>query len=438
MPVSYIKHGDWTFDDEKVEEIAKNCLLVNQKKAVLGRFFSPTAEINGDQIIKRRQVLIDPTSIASLNEGETPREDQIKVVTFSEKVRSCGSFIGFTRHAKKRNRDSILEQCRVQLAHNRLYDMEAIRFIAMNSTSYSVALVTSPSVSFWTTFTNARITLQKNKGKGPYVFLCPPEIEAAIMAEAKAANSLIQSTPEGVKLFGDGYIGKYAGFEIVSVAEPYMYSGSNYLAYFIAKTENGAWPLVDTKLGEGNVEVIVHDIGDGGYQDPTNENGTIASRIDYVGAFLEHPECVLALSGATTSNIGAVVAGNLPGAYEIAPHDASGVGGGRDNAGVQKVVVGGPIGVMFTAIKKADGTSLDASATVTLKTGKTQGSGTTVTDADSDGVYIVEAGKWYNYSIAVTGYKVDEDGASASDPATGTFVADPQHPLIKGVFVANS
>ena len=433
MPVNYIKHGEFTFDDEKVEEIAKNILLVNKKRAVLGRFFSPTARLNGDQIIKRRQVLIDPTAIASLNEGETPREDQIKIVTFSEKVRSCGSFIGFTRHAKKRNRDDILEMCRVQLAHNRLYDMEAIRFIALNSTPNQVTVVTSGGKAvWWDTFANARIRLQKNKGKGDLVFLCTPEVEAHIAAEAKAANTLIQSTPEGVKLFGEGYVGKYAGFNIVTVSEAYMYDGDDYLCYFIAKTEAGQWPLVETGLNEGNVEVIVHDIGDGGHQDPTNEVGTIASRIDYVGAYLEHPELVLAAT-VDDDYVMVKVAGDLPEDYEIQAHADSGVGAGRDNAEWQKVIAGIKTFALTVTVVDGSGDAI-ASPSVTIKKGSSTGD---TVSAGADGKYTLDSNKIYYYSVGKSGYRVSAT-AENSTSHTGTFKADPTQPELHFVLVANS
>lgn len=413
MPVNYIKHGDFTFDDEKVELIGRNLEVVNKNEAVLGQFFSPNADIAGDQIIKRRQVLLDPAAVAALDEGDTPREDTIKIVTFSEKTRSFGSYIGFTRHAKKRNRDSILAMARRQLAHNRLYDMESTRYTAINSTTYSIALVTSPALSWWDTLTNARIRLQKNGATGMIAFLCPPEIEASIAAEAKAANSLIAGTAEGAELFKKGYVGKYAGVEIVSVAKDYMYNSTpGYNAFFIAKTEDGAWPNVENKLDQGNIETIVHDIGDGGHQDPTDEVGTIALRIDYVGAFCEHPELVLKLTGATAAAVRAKVDKDVPEAYQLPADSYSGRGAGRANADYQKVLAGGGTFKLSVSVKvAADGTSI-ASPTVVIK--KDSSSGDTVS-AGADGKYVLTPGQKYYFSAAKTNYTTK----------TGTFVADP-------------
>lgn len=414
MPVNYIKHGDFTFDDEKVELVGRTLEVYNEKDAKLGQFTSPNAEINGDQLIKRRQILLDPTSVADLNEGDTPREDSIKIVTFSETLGSYGSYIGFTRHAKKRNRDSILEMARRQLAHNRLYDIEATRFRALNSTTYSIALVTSPSLSWWDTFQNAVIRLLKNGADGDIAFICPPEVAASIAKEAKASNTLIQGTADGAALFKKGYVGEYAGVHIVRIAEDYLNDSANsaYRCYFITKTKNGLWPIVENGLNPGNIETIVHDIGDGGHQDPTDEVGTIALRIDYVGAFLEHPECVLKLTGATFSAVRGLVDKDVPEAYELQADPTTNRGAGRDNAEYGKVVAGGEaFKVAVAAVAAADGTAI-ASPTVTIKIGSS--SGTAVT-AGSDGKYSVTPGVKYYFSVAKTNYTTK----------TGTFIADP-------------
>lgn len=356
IEINYIKHGDFSFDDEKVEEIAKNIETVNKKKGVLGKFTSPTARINGDQIIKRRQVLLDPSAIADLNEGDAPRQDSIKIVTFSESTRSVGSYIPFGRHAVKRNRDDVTSMCRRQLAHARLIDIEKIRFIAFDSTTYSADAVydsTNQKFKWWDTFTNLGIRLDKNKGTGQKVFLCTPEMAADIAREAKESNTLLQGTSDGEKLTAEGYIGDYCGFHIVKDQESYMYknvtSGSGQsatttryqLAFAFTKTEDGTWPIVDTGMGvDPKGEVIVKDLGSAGIFDPTNEVGSIASRIDYVGAYCEHPENIIRIVNVTTGTGGklAEISGDLPAAYKIAANNATNVGAGRANASSQEVV----------------------------------------------------------------------------------------------------
>lgn len=417
---NYIKHGDFTFDDEKVEEISKSIEVVNKKEAHLGQFFSPTAEINGDQMIKRRQQLLDPDSLADLNEGDTPRQDSIKVLTYSMSTRSFGSFIPYTRHAVKRNRDNVVEMARRQLSHNRLYDVEMLRLIALLSTSYSAdATYSSNKFDWWTTLTNLAIRLEKNGGKGQKIFLCTPEIVRDIARELKEANSLLQGTPEGSALIKKGYAGDYCGFHIVSVAEPYMYrniSGTRYqLAWAMCKGENGQWPAVDTGIGTDRItgEVIVKSLGDLG-NDPTNEVGSIASRIDYVGAYVEHPELLIRISNVTTGAGGrlAEVSADVPGAYKIEANADTKVGAGRDNASYQTVVAGGDdFKLTVSAVKAADGDAI-ASPTVTIKVGNS--SGTTVS-AGADGKYVVTPGVKYYYSVAKTNYTTK----------TGTIIADP-------------
>lgn len=334
MP-TIIKHGDFTFDDEKIEEIAKSIEVANKKKAFLGQFFSPNAPINGDRLTKRRQVLLDPEAVADLNEGQTPRKDSIKLVTWSQALRSYGSYIEYTRQAYKKNRDSIVEMARRQLAHNRLFDIETTRFKALNGATHSLdAIYANSKFDFWGTFNNAKIMALKNRVSGKLIFVCTPEVAAKIVDEARAAGTLLQGTADGANLVHTGYLGDYNGVHIVECAEPYMYSAAvaavgtqgqagyqaaipaKQLAFFIGHTEDGMWPLVENRLGEGNIEVISKEIGSAGTGDPTNEKGTIASRIDDVGAFLEHPECVFAVRNISLDMV-SKVDGTLPADYKL-------------------------------------------------------------------------------------------------------------------------
>lgn len=333
-----IYHGDFTFDDEKINDIAKNIEVVNRKKVVLGQFFSPNAAINGDMLTKRRQVLIDPVAVANLNEGQTPRKDSIKLVTWAQKTRSFGSYIEYSRQAFKKNRDSIVEMARRQLAHNRKFDIEATRFAALNTATYDVDAVydgTAAKFDWWKTFTNAKIKASKNKGTGKVYFMATPEIIGSIMEEIKNSNpNLLTGSGAGPDFLQNGYIGEYNGVVLVENAEPYMYTAATaasgtegqegyvpavpakHLAFFIVHTEDGMWPLVENRLGEGNIEVISKEIGSAGTADPTNEVGTIASRIDDVGAYLENPQCVYAVRNITQSMI-AKVNSALPDAYKL-------------------------------------------------------------------------------------------------------------------------
>lgn len=332
MP-TIIKHGDFSFDDEKIYEIAKDIEVVNKKKAFLGQFFSPNAAINGDRLTKRRQVLLDPKSVANLNEGQTPRKDDIKVVTWSQALRSYGSYIGYSRQAYKKNRDSITDMARRQLVHNRIYDIESTRFAALASTLnvMQIPTKTGGAVDYWKLFNNAKIAARKNRVSGKLVFLCTPEIASAIVDEAKEANSLLAGSAEGASLIHTGYLGDYNGVHIVEYAEDWMYVPAveavgtegqagyvaavpaKQLAFFIGHTEDGMWPLVENGLSEGNIEVISKEIGSEGSADPTNERGTIAARIDDVGAFLEAEQCVFSAEFELDPVTGVV---NIPAAYK--------------------------------------------------------------------------------------------------------------------------
>ena len=441
IDVEYIKHGQFTFDDEKIEEIAKTLEVANKREAFLGQFTSPTAQINGDQIIKRRQILVDPDAVADLNEGDTPRQDHIKLVTFSESTRCYGSYIPFGRHAVKLNRDSIVDMARRQLAHNRLFDVEMTRFIAFNSTtSTAEASHDTSNIKWWETLINLGIRLDKNNTKGDHIFLCPPEVVADIAREAKAANSLIQGTADGEKLVKMGYIGDYAGFHIVKCKEPFMYKvvdgNRNLLCFAFGKTEGGLWPIVDTGMGVNpQGQVIVKDLGSSGVVDPTNEVGSIASRIDYIGAYCEHPENIIRLTGVVHGSYGiSVIDGDLPRAYKIGANADTRVGAGRANAAYQEVIVGPSFDMTFKAQYDNSGTMTELSNVgVTLKIGSSDG--TTVSGTDP--VRTVEPGVVYYYSVTVSGYK-KSNAADSNAPATGTFMADPDKPELMVTLVPNS
>lgn len=307
-----IQHGDFGFDTEKVEEIAKNIEVVGKKKAFFGQFCRPMTEAVGDKLTLRRQILIDPNAVASLNEGETPRADQIKVVGFSETLNSYGSYIPFSRQAYKENRDSIVEMGRRQLAHNRLYDLEAVRSAAYIGTTYTA---TKGNDDYWTALGKLKVRLVKNKAlplaDGKYGLIVTPEIGLQIAAEAKASGTVLAGTQAGVDVAKNGYVGDWGGFHIYESSYSGLYGAENAnICLAFGKTEDGDYPVVSRFADDSNIEVIVHGLGSAGTSDPTNEKGTIASRIDNCGAFLEHPECVIKMTITE-----AAIAADVPGAY---------------------------------------------------------------------------------------------------------------------------
>lgn len=183
--------------------------------------------------------------------------------------------------------------------------------------------------------------------------------------------------------------------------------------------------MVDTGMGrDAQGEVIIKNLGELG-NDPTNEIGSIASRLDYVGAFVEHPELLIRIANVTAGSGGrlAEVGADVPGAYKIEANVSTGVGAGRDNATYQKVVSGGAKFKLEVAVVAAsDGTAI-TSPTVAIKVGSS--SGTAVT-ADANGKYELVPGAVYYYSVSKTSYTTQ----------TGTFVADPSEKKITFKLVA--
>ena len=69
MATNYVKHGDFDFDTEKIQEIDRQILVVNDKKAFWGNFVAKAPALDGDKLTLRTQILIDYADKALLDEG---------------------------------------------------------------------------------------------------------------------------------------------------------------------------------------------------------------------------------------------------------------------------------------------------------------------------------------------------------------------------------
>lgn len=288
-----IKHGDLTM--EQITEIDKNIKVVNKTEAFWDKFVQHDKTPKCDTIKYRKQVLIDPTAIASLAEGVIPDPKKIRVLEFSDTLSNVGSYLKYTRE-NLNNIDDIVDMAMNQLSHERLYDLETTKFNAFKGTT--CAFTKGASDTWAKTLLKLKTRLMKNKAKpisdGTYAFIAPGEITNQIVEEA---GEKLQGTEAGAKVIAEGFVGKYNGFSIFErdTAEMYSNDGTNdhAYAYAIGKNELGEFPVKARDFAGENAEVINKGIGSEDKADPLNQYGTIGSRIDGIGAKLTNGECVL-------------------------------------------------------------------------------------------------------------------------------------------------
>ena len=316
MATTYVKHGDFSFDTEKIQIIDRDILTVNKKEAFWGNLVTKVPTIRGDKLTLRRHILVDYNAKAVLNEGDTPREEKIQIVSHDITTNSYGSYIAYTRQAFMNNRDSITQLAGDQLANSRLFDTEAVNREPYLGTTYTATK--GASESFHDFFLHVKTRLFKNKGKayrdGNYLAIMTPETSEAIVKEAKADSTPIAGTPEGKELLLGGYLGAYAGFNCLVCGDEAMYDTGHTKGkiIFIALDSMGRFPVLAYGVNEKNAEVIVKDLGSAGTADPTNEVGSIASRIDNIAAGLQSPELVIKAEVDVT-----YVAADVPEAYKM-------------------------------------------------------------------------------------------------------------------------
>lgn len=284
-----IKHGDLTM--EQITEIDKNIKVVNKTEAFWDKFVQHDRTPKCDTIKYRKQVLLDPTAVASLTEGVIPDPSKIKVVEFTDSLINVGSYIKYTRENLD-NIDSIVELGMNQLSHDRLYDLETLKSNAFLGTTSTFTKGTT-----WTkTLLGLKTLLMKNKAKtladGTFAFIAPGEIINDIIEEA---GDKLKGTETGSKVLVEGFVGKYSGFSFYEKDTSEMYSkdGTSGYAIVLGKNSLGEFPVKARDFAGENAEVINKGIGAEDKADPLNQYGTVGSRIDGVGAKLTAPECVL-------------------------------------------------------------------------------------------------------------------------------------------------
>lgn len=315
MAITYVKHGDFGFDTEKIQIIDRDILTVNKKEAFWGNLITKVPAIRGDKLTLRRHILVDYNAKAVLNEGNTPRQEKIQIVSHDVTTNSYGSYIGFTREAYFNNRDSITQLAGEQLSHSRLYDTEAVSREPYFGTTFTATK--GASETFHDFFLHVKTRLSKNKGKPykgkNYLAIIPPEVGELIVKEARASGTSIAGTPEAREMFVSGYLGDYAGMSILECADEAMYSSDHSKGniLFIAMDDKGRFPVIGYGVSDRNSEVIVKELGSLG-NDPTNQYGSIASRIDNIAAGLQMPELVIKAEVAVT-----FVAADIPEAYKM-------------------------------------------------------------------------------------------------------------------------
>lgn len=305
-----IKHSDLPM--EAITYIDKNIKVVNKTEAFWDKFVNHDKTPKCDTIKYRKQVLVDPVAIAKLEEGIIPDPTKIRVVEFKDSLLNVGSYLKYTRE-NLNNLDDLSEMAANQLAHERLYDLENIKFAAFKGTTCTFTKTTG---TWQAKLLALKTQMMKNKAKpaadGTFLFIAPGEIMNQILTEA---GEKMKGSEEGAKILGNGYIGKYCGFSFVERDDGEMYHDTgestslkhNAYVFVIGKTENGEFPVKARDFAGENAEVINNGISSSDKNDPLNQFGTIGSRIDGVGAKLIAPECVLKAEIDITTDF---VAGN--------------------------------------------------------------------------------------------------------------------------------
>lgn len=296
--MALIKHSDFT--PEQHDYIVRNIEVVNKREAFWSRFTEKDTMPKADNIRYRKQILIDHAYAGHiLKEGETPTSESLKVAEFKANVFNIGSYIEYTRE-NLINLDSIASMISEQLAHDRLLDLETIRFNAFAGTSATLTKGTT-----WTdTIMGARVALVKNKAKPvagqSYALVVVPETGSAITKELGEVVKFVPSMSDDIWL--NGFVGKALGFDIFECAEAYMYTteAPNGLAFFIGKDEQRRFPVIERSFAGTNATVYDKSVDDVDSGDPLGQKGFVASRIDGVGAVLTASPCVLKLVSDAT------------------------------------------------------------------------------------------------------------------------------------------
>lgn len=297
-----IKHSDLTM--EQITEIEKNIKVVNKTEAFWDKFVQHDKTPKCDVIKYRKQILLDPTGVAKLTEGVIPDPSQIRLVEFSDSLFNVGSYIKYTRENLD-NIDSIVELGMNQLAHDRLYDLEATKANAFIGTT-----CTFTKGSTWSkTLLALKTRLMKNHAMtladGTFALIAPGEVVNEIIEEA---GDKLKGSEAGAKVIADGFVGKYVGFSIFEKDTSEMYASktesdktTTYANVIVlGRNELGEFPVKARDFAGENAEVISKGIGADDKADPLNQFGTVGSRIDGIGAKLTNAECVLKASIALT------------------------------------------------------------------------------------------------------------------------------------------
>lgn len=285
-----IKHSDLT--PEHITEIDKNIKVVNKTEAFWDKFVQHDRTPKCDVIKYRKQVLIDPTAVATLKEGVIPDPSKIRVLEFSDTLSNVGSYIKYTRE-NLNNIDDLVDMAMNQLSHDRLYDLETTKFNAFVGTTCTF---TKDAAATWSkTLLNLKTRLMKNKAKpladGTFAFIAPGEIINLIIEEA---GDKMKGSEAGAKVLAEGFVGKYVGFSFYERDTSEMYkSDTAAYAFVIGKNELGEFPVKARDFAGENAEVINKGIGADDKADPLNQYGTVGSRIDGIAAKLTNAECVL-------------------------------------------------------------------------------------------------------------------------------------------------
>ena len=308
----YAMHADFTI--EQHDEIQKNIRVVGKKEAFWYDLCEHDRMPKADKLKYRHQVLIDPTKVHILNEGQTPDPTKVKAVEFYVTVFNIGSWFKYTRESRDLNLDSIVEMASNQLAHERLYDLERIRGDVYRGTTCTV----TKTEDTWEKFLlRCKTQLRKNKAKpvsgNDYLFIAPGEILNGIIVEL---GDKLKAVGAGEDIIVKGAIGRCSGFIFkenddetmyvhhdavgTSGQEGYAAAYDEAVALLIGKNEFGEYPVKERSYAGTNDSVanVGCDVKD--KNDPLGQFGFVSSRIDGVGAVLTDENCVLKLSSTVS------------------------------------------------------------------------------------------------------------------------------------------
>ena len=389
MPLPLVKHGELSV--QQMSDIQKSILVNARRESFWGKFCSHTPFASGHDAIEWRKLALSKltaSDIVNLTEGHTPDPKKLVYVNFKTSVVDYGNWIAYTDKSKRYNYDDVVRDAKTSLGDDADQQAElrkGAQFIAGTCTI-------TEGANFLATLLKAKVILKKNGAKpvarGKYACIMSSEQAAEVLVAYKDS---IQYTSQKESII-EGYLGELGGFILYETTSPLIYKTSS-IAYvlFMGKSIFGM-PVGTISIGNDGVEVFDKGLGsipelDNGVVKPDalNQRGSVGYKVMGFGTRIIADECIL--RGEHT--VAEITESVDPADVTRQHYDAS-----SDSPDTDVVM-------SVTVTQAADGAAI-ASPTIVVKSGATQGSGTSIS-AETDGTYVLD-GNVYNISVAKTGF----------------------------------